>query len=103
MPAGRGWRISCSWMGLDGNVVPGSSLGIVPDLHQLTRRGIDETLTRFLPGTTRCDGRPVAPTLEENRGDHDGAVDEQVEDQPDADAGEREGDGADEREDAVGK
>src|SRR6266853_5156756 len=90
-------------MGLDRDVVPCSSLGIVPDLHQLTRRRIDETLAGFLPGTTGREGRTVAPALEENRREHDGAVYEEVQDQPSHDPGEREGDGTSDGEHTIGK
>src|SRR5438552_537445 len=61
------------------DIVPSSSLGIVPDLHQLTRRRIDEALAGFLPRATGCNGRAVAPPLEEDGREHDRAVHEEVE------------------------
>src|SRR5438128_10036949 len=59
------------------DIVPSASLGIVPDLHQLTRRRIDEAFASFLPRTTRCDSGTVASALEEDRRQHDGAEDGQ--------------------------
>src|SRR5712691_4931231 len=83
------------------NIVPSAGLGIVPDLHQLTRRRIDEAFASFLPRTTRCDRCPVAYALEEDRRQHDGAVHEQVHDQPCYDPGEREGDRAEDGQRAI--
>src|SRR5207244_2668672 len=88
--AGRHW-----------DVVPRSSLGIVPDLHQLACRRIDEALGGFLPWTLWTDSRMVPASFEEERGDHHGPVYEQVHDQAGDDARDREQDGADDRQHAV--
>src|SRR2546429_488527 len=83
--------------------VPSSRLGVVPDLHQLAPRRMAEAPACFLPGTTWREGRTVAPPLEEDGRKHDRAVQEEVEDQPNHDPGEREGDGTNDSEHAVGK
>src|SRR5256885_8266720 len=90
-------------MGLYRDIVPSSSLRIVPDLHQLTCRWIDEALACLLPGTTRREGRTVAPPLEEDGREHHRAVDEEVQDQPSHDPRERERDGANDGEHTIGK
>lgn len=83
------------------DVISGAGLWVVADLHQLAGAWIDESLAGFLPSATGRQAWSITPSLEEQGGDHDDAVDEQVEDEAYQHTGERERDRADDRQDAV--